>query len=490
MCDVDFMSPSDETEASMNTLLYTDIENLIFIYGENSVNCRLFESIDEIDVELQIPLGFLEDVIAEAWKVLKSEPLIVRLHLSLSRYLESSNCPKVEVFQPSKREGFGFGSQVRKFLENFLSLKWNHLYADYKKFKEKAECIKKSQSAPVNLKSAIGYTDVISSIVSDEKVARLVELGNETDASRNALVITHGDVDKAAELLLGNSDFNTKTELIDRKESENSKSDLRRSASQMSDYETMFLDLFNTDSDDDATEPTSKKVSEKPSIKRQLSHPPILNKFKKMFPTLTRTTSMMPGRAKEMDGMRVLEDLNLMPLSTLDGRSAKITPSIEDGFLVQIFRYVRQRIPTMNEYCVVCDEQHVFQNGAMLKPSVCSRELCVFAFQTLGVMADAADDIATGAEVVDLLINMTRAAAKSNRKAVIFDPFPTVVDPKNPSNLMFTPKNPDYNAVNKVMGDIPTMSVMSHMTSSLKQKLDDTNPAVYPMIQWIINSNR
>lgn len=31
---------------------------------------------------------------------------------------------------------------------------------------------------------------------------------------------------------------------------------------------------------------------------------------------------------------------------------------------------------------------------------MCERELCVFAFQTLGVMNEAADEIATGAQVV------------------------------------------------------------------------------------------
>lgn len=30
---------------------------------------------------------------------------------------------------------------------------------------------------------------------------------------------------------------------------------------------------------------------------------------------------------------------------------------------------------------------------------MCERELCVFAFQTLGVMNEAADEIATGAQV-------------------------------------------------------------------------------------------
>ena len=35
--------------------------------------------------------------------------------------------------------------------------------------------------------------------------------------------------------------------------------------------------------------------------------------------------------------------------------------------LLQVMQYTRQRLPTLNEYCVVCDEPHVFQNGAMLK---------------------------------------------------------------------------------------------------------------------------
>lgn len=34
-----------------------------------------------------------------------------------------------------------------------------------------------------------------------------------------------------------------------------------------------------------------------------------------------------------------------------------------------------------------------------MQPCVCTRELCVFAFQTLGVMADAAEAIATDADV-------------------------------------------------------------------------------------------
>ncbi len=45
----------------------------------------------------------------------------------------------------------------------------------------------------------------------------------------------------------------------------------------------------------------------------------------------------------------------------------------------------------MNTKMIVCP--------LSFQPCVCTRELCVFAFQTLGVMADAAEAIATDADV-------------------------------------------------------------------------------------------
>ncbi|XP_077862205.1 protein mono-ADP-ribosyltransferase PARP6-like, partial [Saccoglossus kowalevskii] len=123
-----------------------------------------------------------------------------------------------------------------------------------------------------------------------------------------------------------------------------------------------------------------------------------------------------------------------------NGKNAKNVPTLDYGFLVQTMLFIRNRVPTLNEYCVVCDQPHVFQNGAMLKPAVCARELCVFAFQNLGVMQDAADDIATGAEVVDLLVAMANAASRSSRRDLIFDPYPMICDPLNPKEFAFNPK--------------------------------------------------
>uniref|UniRef100_A0A3Q0SQP9 Poly(ADP-ribose) polymerase family member 6 n=1 Tax=Amphilophus citrinellus TaxID=61819 RepID=A0A3Q0SQP9_AMPCI len=132
----------------------------------------------------------------------------------------------------------------------------------------------------------------------------------------------------------------------------------------------------------------------------------------------------------------------------------KTTPTLQHGFLVQIMRYAEQRIPTLNEYCVVCDERHLFQNGPMLKPAVCSRELCVFSFHMLGVMSGATEEVATGAEVIDLLVAMCRAALQSSRKSLIFEPYPSIVDPRNPKILALSPKRRSYERLQKALDSV------------------------------------
>lgn len=46
-------------------------------------------------------------------------------------------------------------------------------------------------------------------------------------------------------------------------------------------------------------------------------------------------------------------------------------------------------------------------------------------------------------QVVDLLVAMCRAALQSSRKNIIFEPYPSVVDPYNPKTLAFSPKVSD-----------------------------------------------
>uniref|UniRef100_A0AAQ5YPX1 Poly [ADP-ribose] polymerase n=1 Tax=Amphiprion ocellaris TaxID=80972 RepID=A0AAQ5YPX1_AMPOC len=167
--------------------------------------------------------------------------------------------------------------------------------------------------------------------------------------------------------------------------------------------------------------------------------------------------------------------------------------SIETFFSLctQVMRYAEQRIPTLNEYCVACDERHVFQNGPMLKPAVCTRELCVFSFHTLGVMSGATEDVATGAEVIDLLVAMCKAALQSSRKSIIFEPYPSVVDPYNPKTLAFSPKRKSYDRLQKALDSILLIRRMAQGSySEIKKQMDKADPLAHPLLQWILASNR
>ena len=41
----------------------------------------------------------------------------------------------------------------------------------------------------------------------------------------------------------------------------------------------------------------------------------------------------------------------------------KKTPGLEKGFLVQVVRYALNRLQSLNEFCVICDEKHVLETG-------------------------------------------------------------------------------------------------------------------------------
>uniref|UniRef100_A0A8C4FGT5 Poly [ADP-ribose] polymerase n=1 Tax=Dicentrarchus labrax TaxID=13489 RepID=A0A8C4FGT5_DICLA len=324
----ELLNISDSEEESCATDLYhhpqldTDIEAVRTLYSDSAVSVREYGSIDGVDVDLNINAKLLNQEVAQAWRINPSEPIVIRLHFSLSQYLDGP-APSVEVFQPSNTDDFSLGKQLQNILTVFLSREWKHLTNE--------------------------------NIVVRQK-------------RRQSWFRPSG---------------------------------------------------------------TIKKV-----------------------------------RAR----------LNVwLPLSKY----------------VSIQQYAEQRIPTLNEYCVVCDERHVIQNGPMLKPAVCTRELCVFSFYTLGVMSGATDEVATGAEVVDLLVAMCRAALQSSRKGIIFEPYPSVVDPFNPKILAFSPKRKSYNRLQKALDSVLLIRRMAQGPySEIKKQMDKIDPLAYPLLQWILASNR
>ncbi|NXY79170.1 PARP6 polymerase, partial [Glareola pratincola] len=395
--------------------LDADIEAVKEIYSENAVAVREYGTIDDVDIDLHVNISFLDEEVATAWKVLRTEPIVLRLRFSLSQYLDGPE-PSIEVFQPSNKEGFGLGLQLKKILGMFTSQQWKHLSNDFLKTQqEKRHSWFKTSGTIKKFRAGLSIFSPIPKSPSFPVIQDSVLKGK--------LGIPEARVNRLMNRSVSCTVKNPKVEVF--------------------------------------------------------GYPP---------------ASTQAGVA---------------PFNILVGASP---PRGADSHhpLPQIMKYAEQRIPTLNEYCVVCDEQHVFQNGSMLKPAVCTRELCVFSFYTLGVMSGAAEEVATGAEVsvcmvgdhavtsgccpftprsvpkvVDLLVAMCRAALESPRKSIIFEPYPSVVDPNDPKTLAFNPKKKNYERLQKALDSVMSIREMTQGSYlEIKKQMDKLDPLAHPLLQW------
>jgi poly [ADP-ribose] polymerase 6/8 len=235
-------------------------------------------------------------------------------------------------------------------------------------------------------------------------------------------------------------------------------------------------------------------VSEEVLAAYKESHPVANNQNSASTATTKTTTSSSSSSANKETGTRAakatFEEL-MAPKSATKTRGMHngAIESATMGFLVMCVWYLQGRIKTCHEYCVICDQPHVFSHGHMLKPSICSRELCVWSFQQLGVGADADADLATSSSLVDLLVRLAQLAGKSARNSVIFDPYPLIFDAKDRNKMVFDPKKPDFAALCDCLNKFPSMSTLvSH--DNIKEALEAPHPHAYAMMQWLINSNR
>ncbi|EMP38927.1 Poly [ADP-ribose] polymerase 6, partial [Chelonia mydas] len=410
--------------------LDADIEAVKEIYSENSVSVREYGTIDDVDIDLHVNISFLDEEVSTAWKVLRTEPIVLRLRFSLSQYLDGPE-PSIEVFQPSNKEGFGLGLQLKKILGMFTSQQWKHLSNDFLKTQqEKRHSWFKSSGTIKKFRAGLSIFSPIPKSPSFPII--------QDSMLKGKLGVPELRVNRLMNRSISCTMKNPKVEVFG--------------------Y------------------PPSTQAGVAPFnilVGGHCKNIPTLEYGFLVQVNALSSISPFDLNSAELPGWEVLPGLEYAhPVAQCGGGGlcwGVWMVLAHYGLAAQIMKYAEQRIPTLNEYCVVCDEQHVFQNGSMLKPAVCTRELCVFSFYTLGVMSGAAEEVATGAEVVDLLVAMCRAALESPRKSIIFEPYPSVVDPSDPKTLAFNPKG-------------------SYL--EIKKQMDKLDPLAHPLLQWIISSNR
>nr|XP_057944193.1 protein mono-ADP-ribosyltransferase PARP6-like isoform X2 [Doryrhamphus excisus] len=376
----DFTSEgSYAVEPSCHPRLDTDVEAVRSLYSHSAVSTREYQWLDDIDVDLNIKANFLDGEAAKAWSVNPTEPITVRLHFSLSQYLDGPE-PTVQVFQPSNRHHFKLGKQLQSVIAAFISQEWKHLTND-----NMVVCQKRKHSwfRPSGTMKKFGARLSIWMPLSKSNTIQ--------DRSLRGRIV----------------------------------------------LPAMKLNQFtNRTTSYNIKNPSGELFTYTPSGKR-----------------------VVVSGVKSSAQLSTKQLIELLFFSQAIGH-CKTTPTLQHGFLVQVMRYAEQRMATLNEYCVVCDERHVFQNGPMLK-------------------------------VVDLLVAMCRAALQSPRKNIIFEPYPSVADPNNPKILAFSPKRKSYERLQKALDSILFIRRMAQGPySDIKKQMDRMDPLAVPLLQWILSSNR
>ncbi|XP_066887064.1 protein mono-ADP-ribosyltransferase PARP8 isoform X2 [Kogia breviceps] len=403
--------------------LEADLSAVREIYGPHAVSLREYGAIDDVDIDLHIDVSFLDEEIAVAWEVIRTEPIIVRLHCSLTQYLNGP-VPTVDVFQISTKERFGLGHQLKKIMQTFVTQQW-------KQSKEKSSCLHNKKLSEKKVKSPLHLFSTLRRSPSYPPPG--------CGKSKSKLKSEQDGISKTHKLLRRTCSSTVKTEDVcapkpHRTFGRSLSSDPRaeQAVTTIKSHKLLNRPCPAAVKQEDCLALKSHKLltrscSGDPRCEHSASLKPhkLLSRSYssnlrmeelyglKNHKLLSKSYSSAPKSSKtelfkepNAEGRRLSLTSGLIGILTPSSSSssqpapngAKCIPIRDRGFLVQTIEFAEQRIPVLNEYCVVCDEPHVFQNGPMLRPTVCERELCVFAFQTLGVMNEAADEIATGAQ--------------------------------------------------------------------------------------------
>uniref|UniRef100_A0AAZ3RMI5 Uncharacterized protein n=1 Tax=Oncorhynchus tshawytscha TaxID=74940 RepID=A0AAZ3RMI5_ONCTS len=391
----------------METVMMNGNSNVVIYF----ILFREYGAIDDVDIDLHIDVSFLDEEIALAWDVIRREPVIVRLHCSLTQYLNGP-VPTVDVFQASTKDRFGLGHQLKKIMQTFVTQQWKHQSEE--KLNSLHNKNKKKVKSPLHIFSTLRRSPSYPPPGCVKSKKNLKPEQDGVSKSHRLLGQTCSSTvkqqvpgTKTTHRLLGQSLSSTDPRLdhgggpcpgplplkprriLGRPCSALVKpEDLRPTPHKL---------LPRLCSGDPRCEHHHRLLSRSCSGSIRTEE---LDGLKHHHHLLSRSysSSTKMGKAADIfkDSVSPSEGRRLSLTSGLIGilaprsssksnlidpnNGAKSIPIRDRGFLVQTMEYAEQRTPVLNEFCVVCDEPHVFQNGPMLRPTVCERELCVFDY--------------------------------------------------------------------------------------------------------------
>jgi poly [ADP-ribose] polymerase 6/8 len=174
----------------------------------------------------------------------------------------------------------------------------------------------------------------------------------------------------------------------------------------------------------------------------------------------------------------------------------KFSDRLGEDWILNVLDYIKKRIQNCTQTCIICDGPLPFE---MIKPAVCGKNLCVHSHEQYGLGADVASEIRDNPDVVDFLICLCYAISQGDFRR--FNPYPLGVEYKSLDEHgkevirhFMTEDGITRNPlqVKAILDKLPSIKDMSTWTDtrSIKQHLDTTDPLCFPLLRWIITSNR
>jgi hypothetical protein len=171
-------------------------------------------------------------------------------------------------------------------------------------------------------------------------------------------------------------------------------------------------------------------------------------------------------------------------------------PTANNHLFLDMITYAVDKISVCTKTCVICDTPLAFE---MLKPSVCDSALCTFSSEQYGLGQDVVAMLQHNPEVFDLLISstwsITHRALDNSTDGKRFSPFPSGVEVNDLNGKLLTfmkGSDNNYNLIKDALYALPSVKDMAGYgtSQSLKKFLDSKHPMAFPLLRWILTSNR
>jgi hypothetical protein len=153
-----------------------------------------------------------------------------------------------------------------------------------------------------------------------------------------------------------------------------------------------------------------------------------------------------------------------------------------DGLHAEAHHDTQQLLRHLRQAARVHVRQHA-EAGRLLEgdlllvlPAAGCRYVCLTVFFLLSLFSfagsGAAEEIATEAEVVDLLVSMAKVGVKAaHRRELIFEPFPQICDPDNKEVVVLSPQQKDWALLEKLIMSIPSVQQMTQAEDFVSMKV-------------------